>query len=198
MSALTPGELLRLLRVAQARTRDWCMILMAYRHGLRTTEICGLKLSDIKNRHIHVRRVKHSIESVQPLYRHPNEPSLNEVLALRAWLAVRPNDGSSFLFTSQKGGRLHRTQFFRMFQAIAKKAGLPPHKRHPRVLKYSLAAHLLKAKADVSLIHRIFGHRSLNSTRQYLKTANLKTPSSDRILPIVLPKDLSPEPQKHI
>jgi integrase len=39
---LTPGELLAILRVArQSSTRDWAMILMAYRHGLRASEICG-------------------------------------------------------------------------------------------------------------------------------------------------------------
>ena len=34
---LNPGELMAVLRAArQRRIRDWCMILMAYRHGLRT------------------------------------------------------------------------------------------------------------------------------------------------------------------
>lgn len=129
------------------------------------------------------------MRTLQPLYQHRYEPLLDEVVALRAWLAIRPNYGSPFLFTSQKGGRLDRTQFFRMFQAVAKKAALPPHKRHPRVLKYSLAAHLLERKADISVIHRILGHRSINSTLLYVKASRRKELSADRALPIVLPMD---------
>jgi hypothetical protein len=37
----------------------------------------------------------------------------------------RRNDGSDFLFTSQKGGKLDRTQFFRVFRSVAAAAGLP-------------------------------------------------------------------------
>jgi len=105
------------------------------------------------------------------LYQEHSEPLLDEVEALQAWLALRPDDGSGFLFTSQKGGGLHRTQFFRMFQAAAKKARLPTRKQHPRILKYSLAAHLLIRKADLSLIGRLLGHRSANSTQKIVKAA---------------------------
>jgi len=187
MTSLTPEELLRLLRAAHARTRDWCMILVAYRHGLRTLEVCALKLSDVENGYIAVQRVKGSMGTLQPLSRNPYEPLLDEVVALQAWLAVRPNDGSAFLFTSQKGGGLHRTQFFRMFQTVAKRAGLPTHKRHPRILKYSLAAHLLGHKADITLISRILGHRSINSTLKYVKaTARQNVAANINLLPLLL------------
>jgi hypothetical protein len=39
------------------------------------------------------------------------------------------------------------------------------------VLKYSLAAHLLAADADVAAVSEFLGHRSLNSTLQYIKAA---------------------------
>src|ERR1700738_4623748 len=44
---LSPDELLSVLRVAKKRAvRDWAMILLAYRHGLRASEGCGLRLAD--------------------------------------------------------------------------------------------------------------------------------------------------------
>jgi site-specific recombinase XerD len=55
------------------------------------------------------------------------------------------DDGSDFLFVSQRGGTLHRSQFFRAFQAIAKSVGFLADKRHPHVLKHSLACHLVAA-----------------------------------------------------
>ena len=45
MTFLTPVETLALLKVAKQRsTRDWAMILLAYLHGLRASEVCRLKL----------------------------------------------------------------------------------------------------------------------------------------------------------
>lgn len=167
---MTRAELLAVLDVArQRRTRDWCMILVAYRHGLRTEEVCGLKLGDVRDGVLSVQRRKGSLKTVQPLCPNHGEPLLDEVVALRAWLKERPNDGSDILFTSQKGGVLDRTQFFRIFQEIAKTAGLCATKRHPRVLKYSLASHLLAGKTDIPALTRILGHRSMNSTLQYVK-----------------------------
>jgi site-specific recombinase XerD len=169
---MTYEELLTVLRIArQRRTRDWCMLLVAYRHGLRTTEVCGLRLSDLKEGVLSVQRLKGSRKTEQPLYPHYREPLLDEVAALREWLRVRPNDGSDALFSSQKGGALDRCQFFRIFQSVAKAAGLSADKRHPRVLKYSLASHLLAANADVTAVSEILGHRSLSSTLQYVKAA---------------------------
>src|ERR1700724_1373027 len=114
MTFLTPVETLALLKVAKQRsTRDWAMVLLAYRHGLRASEVCDLKLADIdlKAGSISVRRLKGSLQTVQPLYPHRGQPLLDEANALRAWMRERPNDGSEYLFTSQKGGRLDRTQF---------------------------------------------------------------------------------------
>lgn len=170
---LTPEELISVLRLARAqRTRDWCMILLTYRHGLRSAEICALKLADVRNRSLSVQRVQGSLKTVQPLERHPSEPLLDEVVALRKWLAERPDCGSDFLFTSRKRGALHPSQFFRIFQAIAKEAGLPAQNRHPRVLKYSLAAHLLARNVDVVLVNHVLGYRSINSTLKLVTTTD--------------------------
>ena len=100
---------------------------------MRASEVCGLKLADVdlKAASIVIRRIKGSLQTTQPLFPHRGQPLLDEVAALRSWLKVRPTDGSDYLFTSQKGGRLDRTQFFRLFQTIAAAAGLPAEKRHP-------------------------------------------------------------------
>ena len=171
MTFLTPAETLAVLKTARERsTRDWAMILVAYRHGLRASEVCGLKLADVdvKAGSISVRRLKGSLQTTQPLYQHRGQPLLDEVSAVRAWLRKRPADGSDYLFTSQKGGKLGRTQFFRNFQTIAEGAGLPVEKRHPHVLKHSLASHLVAGNVNLALIRQALGHRSINSTMQYV------------------------------
>src|SRR4051812_39045278 len=66
---LSPEETLAVLRAARARTvRDWAMILVAYRHGLRASEICGLHMPDVNLRDgsLSIRRLKGSLHTTQP------------------------------------------------------------------------------------------------------------------------------------
>ena len=164
-----------MLKAARTRSiRDWAMVLLAYRHGLRASEVCGLKLPDVnlKDQSIRVARLKGSMLTTQPLVPHRGQPLLDELGALRAWFKARPDDGSDFLFTSQKGGKLDRTQFFRVFRGIAESAGLPREKRHPHVLKHSLASHLVAGNVNLALIRQALGHRSITSTMQYVGTSD--------------------------
>jgi type 1 fimbriae regulatory protein FimB len=168
MKALMPAEILKVLKVASQSKRNHAMILLAYRHGMRASEICNLKLSDIdmKNGEITIRRLKGSLKTVQPLADHAGQPLLSEKKVLRAWLAER-RDASEFLFTSQKGGRLDRTQFFRIFQSIAEQAGLPAEKRHPHCLKHSLGFALVAGNVHLSIVKQALGHKSIASTAIY-------------------------------
>src|SRR6266566_2863461 len=127
MIHLEPAEVLSVLKAARAKgrgCREWAMIVVAYKHGMRASEVCNLRLNDLdmKNGSIVVERLKGSLRTTQAVTEHRGEPLLNEVKALREWLRQRPDDGSDYLFTSQKGGRLDRSQFFRLFRAIASKA----------------------------------------------------------------------------
>jgi integrase len=171
MVHLETAEVLAVLKAAKARgPREWSMILLAYKHGLRASEVCNVRLDDIdlKNGHIIVERLKGSLRTVQAVTEHRGEPLLNEQKALREWLRQRPNDGSDFLFVSQKGGRLDRSQFFRLFQSIAAAAGLPAEKRHPHALKHSIASHLVSANVNLALVKQQLGHKSIGSTMRYV------------------------------
>jgi integrase len=150
------------------------MIVVGYRHGLRASEISNLLLSDLdmKNGSIVVERLKDSLRTVQAVTEHRGEPLLNEVKALREWLRERRDDGSDFLFNSQKGGRLDRSQVFRLFQAIARKAGLAAEKQHPHCLKHSIASHLVSGNVNLALIQRQLGHKSIGSTMRYVTTTD--------------------------
>ena len=175
MIHLEPPELLSLLRSAKAKgAREWAMLVLAYKHGLRASEISNLRLDDIdmKNGSIVVARLKGSLRTTQAVTEHRGEPLLNELKALREWLRQRRDDGSDFLFNSQKGGRLHRTQVFRLFRSIAADAGLPPEKRHPHTLKHAIASHLVRENVNLALVKQQLGHKSINSTMRYISTTD--------------------------
>jgi integrase len=175
MIHLEPAELLSVLRTARTKGgREWAMIVVAYKHGMRASEVCNLRLDDLdmKNGSIVVERLKGSLCTTQAVTEHRGEPLLNELKALREWLRQRRDDGSDFLFTSQKGGRLDRSQVFRLFRAIAAEAGLPQEKQHPHALKHSIASHLVSANVNLALIKQQLGHKSIGSTMRYITTSD--------------------------
>jgi site-specific recombinase XerD len=169
MTFLTPDELLALLKTAREHsTRAWASILLAYKHGLRCSEVCDLRLADLdlKSNQITVRRLKGSMTNVQNLERIQGQPLLDEPKAIKTWLTER-NDPSPYLFTSQKGGQLDRSAFFRLFQSAAKAAGLPQGKRNPHLVKHSLASHMVAAGTNLAFIRQSLGHMSASSTARY-------------------------------
>src|SRR4051812_17860217 len=109
MVHLEPSEVLSLLKAAKLKgAREWAMFLLAYKHGLRESEVSNLRLKDLdmKNGSITIQRLKGSLCTSQAVTEHCGTPLLNELRALREWLRNRRDDGSDYLFTSQKGGRL--------------------------------------------------------------------------------------------
>jgi site-specific recombinase XerD len=150
------------------------MILLAYKHGLRASEVCELKLSDVnlKTESINIERLKNSRHTVQSLEPHRGQPLLDEIAALKAWFRERQDDGSGVLFPSNKGGAMSRVQFFRLFKSIALAAGVSPEAAHPHSLKHSLCSHMVAENQNLALIQRAAGHKSISSTMQYVHVSD--------------------------
>src|ERR1700746_3270426 len=84
---LRHDELERLLAAAkQTRNpeRDYALVLVAFRHGLRVSELCALRLTDVNLEagEIYIRRCKGSISGAHPVFN-------GETAALKSWLTVR-------------------------------------------------------------------------------------------------------------
>jgi type 1 fimbriae regulatory protein FimB len=176
LQSLTKNELLHTLKLASESKRNLAMILLAFKHGLRPSEVCKLRVSDVdlKNGIIVVSRLKGSLKSAQNLLDQAGQPLLSEKRVLRAWLEEREtyNDRSDYLFLSQKGGKLDRSAFYRVFQSLAKRAGLPATKQHPHCLKHSLGFFLVDEGVPLPEIQQALGHKSLASTGVYLKVTD--------------------------
>ena len=167
MEHLTEKELLSILKTAREESiRDWALILTVYKHALRASEVAALSLDDLQNGCFDIKRKKGSLHTLQPLMPHKGEPLLDEVKAIRAWLKIRPDDGSKALFTSQKGGALSREQVHRIFKGIAERAGIPKQRRFVHILKHSRASHLV-GKMDVALLRQLLGHKNIQNTMIY-------------------------------
>lgn len=166
---LSTEQITKILQVARDSygTREHCMFLLASFHGLRAQEICNLRVADVQDGHIDVRRLKDSLHTVQPLQSHAN-PLLDEPTVLAAWLAERGDgDGSSFLFPSRQRSAICRRQVFRLFEAIAIRAGIPAGLRNPHQCKHFLGATLVRAGVGLAYVQQSLGHKHISSTVKY-------------------------------
>lgn len=180
MQFLESHELLALLKAAKTRSnRDWAMLLLTYRHGMRASEVCGLKLSDIdaKAHTVTFQRVKGSLKSTQPLERLAGQPLLDERTALRLWLTER-RDHSDFLFVSQKGGRLTENGFWRLFKVVLADAGLKGRSCHS--LKHTRASLMIEGGANLADVRQMLGHKSLSSTLRYVHSTDAQAAKAGR------------------
>jgi integrase len=177
LQALNEKEILSVLKLAAAESkRNAAMILLAFKHGMRASEVCGLRLGDIdmKNGIITVRRLKGSLKSQQDLMDIAGQPLLSEKRVLKAWLEERETyrDSSDYLFLSQKGGKLDRSAFSRVFKSLAERAGLPKDKRHPHCLKHAAGFYYAERGVPLPSIQRLLGHKSLASTGVYISVTD--------------------------
>jgi site-specific recombinase XerD len=92
MSHLSPAESLAVLRIARARSmRDWAMILVLYRHGLRSSEISGPKLNDVN--------LRDGSKNMTPMLHTTGEQAavVGFSPALQVWIAKHKNRHRSLL-----------------------------------------------------------------------------------------------------
>src|SRR5258708_4469732 len=114
--SLTDDELLKVLDAARAhRFRDWVLILITYRHGLRASEALRIRRRDLDDSYIRIRRGKGSEETEQPLQGHDN-PLLNEIEAVRIWLLEMGERGKKG--AAKPGGRRSRAKILQSNQNV--------------------------------------------------------------------------------
>jgi len=175
ISYLSNEQLERFLQAAKEfGPREHAMFLFAVAHGARAQEIANLRLSDInfKTEQIHIARLKGSLDSTQNLLKVKGNSLFNEAAALKEWLAVRQPDADNFVFNSQKSTQLNRVTVYKVFKAIAKKAGLGETLQHPHVLKHTCAMLMVGQGANAFMIRQHLGHRSFDSTLAYVNPSD--------------------------
>jgi type 1 fimbriae regulatory protein FimB len=163
VKSFSKGEMLQLLSAAKAHSdRDWLMILMAYWHGLRATEVVTLTAGCIEDAFLTVHRLKGSRRTTQPLIEH-DELLLNERPAVVEYIRFMHRDEKLFPVTRQT--------FWRLVKRHGKTAGLPIHKCTPHAAKHSCAMSLIN-KVGIHNTQTWLGHKSMSSTGEYLKVSD--------------------------
>jgi integrase len=125
-------QLIEAAKVNRHGHRDATMILVAYRHGLRASEVCDLQWDDIDfgASAIHVARKKNCVSTTQQL-------NGQELRALRR-LQRAQEPKSAYVFVTERGGPFDRTSFNFMVKRTARKAGY--HSRRTPICSGTLPA----------------------------------------------------------
>jgi type 1 fimbriae regulatory protein FimB/type 1 fimbriae regulatory protein FimE len=157
----TPAEIEKLIEAAKGNRygqRDATMILTAYRHALRASEVCDLEWSqiDFDRAEMHVRRAKNGKPATHPI----RGDELRELRKLR-----RESTGS-FVFTTERGGPMATDSFNWLVKRAGKKARLP-FQAHAHMLRHSAGFKLAGDGHDAISIQGYLGHRDIRHTVRY-------------------------------
>lgn len=178
---LTLDETRRLF-VGITDKRDRAIFLLAYRHGLRASEIGLLRISDLdlKRLRVMLHRLKGSLSGEHPL-------QADEARALKAWLKSRGTD-SPILFPSRRGLPISRQMLDVLMKGYGEEAAIPEEKRHFHVLKHSIATHLLDAGAELRFVQDWLGHSNIQNTVIYAALVSTSREAKARQYFLKLPR----------
>ncbi len=160
---LNDGEINKLIDAAKLNRwghRDATMILVAFRHGLRVSELVDLRWDQIDFDHaaLHVRRAKKGTPSTHPIIG-------DEMRALRR-LQREQDPKSAFVFTSERGAPFSTAGFGRLLERAGEAAGLG-FKAHPHMLRHACGFALANAGHDTRALQSYLGHKNIEHTVIY-------------------------------
>ncbi len=139
--------------------RDATMILVAYRHGLRVSELCTLRWDqvDFERGLLHVRRAKNGTPSVHPL-------GGGELRSLRRLMREQPE--ARHVFLSERRSPVSTAGFRKMVWRTGEE-GKFPFPVHPHMLRHACGYKLANDGQDTRALQHYLGHRNIQHTVRY-------------------------------
>jgi integrase len=161
---LTPDEANRLIECAakrgRQRFRDKVMVRMAYRHGMRASEVCTLRWDAINldEGTLYVRRRKMGKDSSHSMDR-------DELSALRK---LHKDRTGPWVFESERGGPCSVDTLARVIKEAAVLAKVPENLAHPHALRHAAGYFLVNSgQHDIRLVQDFLGHKTPAMTMHY-------------------------------
>lgn len=161
---LTPAEVEKLRKTAASRGRhghrDATLILVAYRHGLRVSEVVALRWDqvDLKAGLLHVRRAKSGTPSTHPMQG-------DELRALRQLQREWP-DGGGHVFLTERGAPMTTAGIRKTLARVGEEASLP-FPVHPHMLRHACGFALANRGHDTRALQHWLGHKNIQHTVRY-------------------------------
>ena len=156
-------EEVRAILKAAPNERDRAILEVLYGCGLRVSEVCSLKISEVYLKDMFVKVMgKGSKERLVPMA--PSTAS-----AIMDYLSVRPESDAGcedVLFLNRFGRALSSVAVFKMVKSVALVAGVDKN-LSPHTFRHSFATHLVENGADLRVVQEMLGHESILTTEIY-------------------------------
>ena len=155
--------------------RDRAMVELLYSSGLRVSELCDLRISQINLDQHYLRTMgKGKKERIVPLgsvavqwlekYLEQGRAYLRPKSTLASGSVVGGSN-SDKVFLSTKGKPLYRQAVYAVVRDAGDRAGIKG--LHPHTLRHTFATHLLNGGADLRALQEMLGHSDLSTTQMY-------------------------------
>ena len=145
--------------------RNRAILETLYSCGLRVSELCNLKLSELYFDEGFIKvEGKGSKQRLVPI-------SPRAIKEIKYWLMDRDHgkikEGfEDYVFLARWGNSISRIMVFHLIKELAEKAGITKN-ISPHTFRHSFATHLLEGGANLRAIQCMLGHESITTTEIY-------------------------------
>lgn len=146
--------------------RDHCIIEILYSCGLRVSEVCSLKLSDLFLDEGFIRVVgKGDKQRIVPISPRAIE-ELHYWMDARRDIRVKPEDEDYVFVSARRGRHLSRITVFHNIKLYVAAAEIGKEVS-PHTFRHTFATHLLEGGASLRAIQEMLGHENIGTTEIY-------------------------------
>ena len=156
---LSHDDVLKLIEGCKTR-RDRIMLSVAYKCGLRRTELCGLTWSDLQPRG----------NGGQATVYGKGGKTRTVLIPRKLWdelMSLPRSEKTDAVFVSRNGGGIKHTRLHYLIKEASREAGIS-EKVSSHWLRHSHATEAIERGCDLHLLQQSLGHSSLAVTSNYL------------------------------
>ena len=169
---LTEKEVERLLAAAQALEgikgkRATALLELLYATGLRVSELVSLPLAAVRGKSAMIVRGKGAKERMVPIGDEARAAVAAYLDVRDAFIPAKAKTSPRLFPADGREGHMTRATFSGLLKDIAVRAGVPPSRVSPHVLRHSFATHLLAHGADLRSLQQMLGHADISTTQIY-------------------------------
>ncbi len=151
-------------------TRNKAIAELFYACGIRTSELCSLKVQDVdlKEQRVTIIKGKGNKSRIVPIGQYASHYILLYLEKARKYMLRGKRDDPGYLFLSQRGNPFNKSTINKaVMRSIIKTSGIRKH-ISCYTFRHSVASQLLRNKLDIMYIAKLLGHASLKTTQRYL------------------------------
>ena len=151
--------------------RNKLIMVILFDTGIRCSELCELKVTDVRANVINIQEGKGKKQRFIPLTPAINKWMMKYQLARQSYIMDKIGYAEEYLFLSQKGKPLTKATIERIVGACKEPCGVREEIRcSPHTCRHYYAQKQLRNGCDMYTVSRLLGHKTVTITKRYLQS----------------------------